>query len=257
MRDIFGECPQAPENPMKAAQQAMRPPLPKRFYTQAGVEARDGGFAPVLDGRPTRTPGRRPVVLPTQGAAELLAAEWAGQGETIDPALMPCVRIVNSALDGVADKFDEVVAEIVRYAGSDLVCYRAGEPAGLVALQAEYWDPVLDWVRETLGARLLMSQGVNFVEQPSAAIAAVDKAVRVTTDPVQLAALHVMTTLSGSALISMMVAAGALSAETAFIAAHVDEEWNMRTWGRDEQALARLDQRRGEFLAACRLIAAL
>ena len=116
-------------DPMRAAQAGMKPSLPKRFYKVAGVEERDGAFHLVLDGRPARTPARHPLALPNRALAEVLAEEWSRQGDEVDPATMPVTRIVNSGIDGVAARRREVIDDLVRYAGSDLVCYRAGEPA--------------------------------------------------------------------------------------------------------------------------------
>src|SRR5215471_13194584 len=130
----------------------MRPPLPRRFYKQAGVEEAEGGFRVVLDTRPVRTPARRFLVAPSCALAQALAAEWDAQGETIDPAAMPLARLANSIIDGVATASAPVAAEIEKYLGSDLLFYRAEGPPGLVDRQARQWDPVLAWAHEALGA---------------------------------------------------------------------------------------------------------
>src|SRR5579885_414516 len=186
-------------NPMRAAQSNMRPPLPKRFYKSAGVAASGSGFALTLDGRIARTPAKNPLVLSTRPLAELVAAEWDAQGERIDPATMPATRIANSAIDGVAPKMAEVRGDIVSFASADLLCYRAGEPEGLVEAQARAWDPMLDWAREELAARFILSEGIRHVAQPAQTLAAIGAAVGAVSDPFALAALHVMTTLTGRA----------------------------------------------------------
>ena len=243
------------QNPMKAAQRAMRPPLPKRFYETAAVEERDGAHHLLLDGRAARTPARNPLAVPTRALAEALAAEWQGQGAEIDPAAMPLTRIVNSAIDGVARERAAVIADMAKYAGSDLVCYRAGEPETLVAEQARAWDPVLAWAREELGARFVLSEGVMHVAQPEAAVAAVRARLETVGSPLRLAALHVMTTITGSVLIALAQAAGVLEAGQAFAAAHVDERHQESRWGEDEEALRRRAAREAEFLAAARVYA--
>jgi chaperone required for assembly of F1-ATPase len=242
-------------NPMKAAQQAMRPPLPKRFYETASVEERDGAFRLLLDGRAARTPARNPLAVPTRALAEALAEEWQRQGAAIDPAAMPLTRIVNSALDGVAREREGVVADMAKYAGSDLVCYRADGPETLVAEQARAWDPILAWAREALGARFVLSQGVMHVAQPEAAVEAVRARLAAEASPFRLAALHVMTTLTGSVLIALAQAAGIVGAAEAFASAHVDERHQERRWGEDEEALARRAARKADFLAAARVYA--
>jgi chaperone required for assembly of F1-ATPase len=243
-------------DPMRAAQANMRPPLPKRFYSAAAVASHASGFALELDGRNARTPAKRLLVLPTRALADLVAAEWVDQRETIDPATMPATRIVNSAIDGVAGKMNEVRDEIVAYAGSDLLCYRAGEPAELVDAQAKAFDPVLDWARNTLGARFVLSQGVVHVAQPERAIAAIREAVEAVADPFALAALHVMTTLTGSAVLALAVGKGRQSAEDAWRGAHVDEDFQTSRWGGDAEAANRRAARWREMEAAGRVLAA-
>ena len=167
--------------------------------------------------------------------AEALAAEWGGQGEGIDPATMPLTRIVNAAIDRVADEIAAVRAEILQYAGSDLICYRAEAPEALAATQAMVWDPLVSWAREALGAHLTLAAGVVHVAQPEAVRIAIGRAVT-PFDALRLAALSTVTTLTGSAVIALAVARGRLSAEEAWTAALVDEEWEMGQWGRDDAA---------------------
>jgi chaperone required for assembly of F1-ATPase len=243
-------------DPVEMARRDQRKMLPKRFYAQAHFDLRDGVHALLLDGKPAKTPGRNSLALPTEHAAKLVADEWQQQGEQIDPATMPVTRIVNSALDGVAREIDAVRDEIVKYAGSDLVCYRAAEPEGLVQTQALLWDPVLDFARHDLGARLVLAEGVMFVDQPEHAMAAVRRAVEEVEGAIALACLHVMTTLTGSALIALAVARGNMTPETAWAATHADEDFQMRIWGADAEALARRERRWAEMKAAADLLAA-
>jgi chaperone required for assembly of F1-ATPase len=244
-----------PRNPMKSAQQAMRPAPAKRFYEQAGVEERDGAFVLTLDGRPARTPARNLVAAPTRGLGDALAEEWQAQETDIDPARMPLTRLVNSAIDGVAPDPRAVVEDLVKYVRSDLTCYRAGEPDRLVKDQAAAWDPILAWVYEDLGARFLLSEGVTFVTQPDAAVAAARARIEEGGSPFRLAALHVMTTLTGSALIALAHASGRLTADEAWAAAHVDEHFQERVWGSDEEAMERRARREADFLVASRVYA--
>ena len=183
------------------------------------------------------------------------AAEWERQGETIDPAEMPLTRLMNSAIDGVAHTMAETRADILRYAGSDLLCYRAEEPDTLVARQAHGHDPVLRWAAEQLGASFHVTAGVMHVAQPPAALAAIAGALEAYDDPAALAALSVMTTLSGSALLALAVARGFLTPEAAWLAAHVDEDFEIERWGVDAEAMARREARGREFDAAATVVA--
>jgi chaperone required for assembly of F1-ATPase len=250
--DIFVAASE--RDPVKAARDPARP-LPKRFYDTASVGEGVEGFDVLLDGRPVNTPARRRVSVPTRALAEALAAEWAAQVETIDPATMPLTRLTNTALDGVAGKMIEVEAELVKYAASDLICYRAGEPDGLVAAQARAWDPVLAFARDRFGARLTLAEGVMFVAQSDEALAALASAVRdwVGQGPAaafRLAALYEMTTLTGSLGLALALAHGAMTLETAWTAAHIDEDFQMRAWGADAEAMARRERRFADMRAA-------
>ena len=237
-------------DPVEMARRDLKKALPKRFYAQAHFEARDGAFVLLLDGRPAQTPGRNRIALPTQAAAQLIADEWQAQADQIDPATMPITRIVNSAIDGVAREMDAVRAEIAKYAGSDLICYRASDPEALVEAQAQAWDPVLAFIRDTFGARFVLAEGVMFAEQPDHALAALRKAIDAFDSELPLATLHVMTTLTGSALIALALVHGHFDLDAAWAAAHAEEDYQMRIWGADAEALARREKRWAEMRAA-------
>jgi chaperone required for assembly of F1-ATPase len=255
MRDLFdGIFRDEPLDPTEVARRALRPQLRRRFYERVEVEGGDGNFRIVLDGRPVRTPGRRPLAAPTHALAQALAAEWEAQHDVIDPARMPLTRLANTIIDGVAATRTAVAADVERYLACDLVFYRAGGPAGLVVRQAKAWDPVLAWAREALGARFALGEGIVFVTQSAEALAAASGAVP--SDPWRLGALHSVTTLTGSALIALALARGALSLEEAWSAAHVDEDWNLELWGRDELALERRAARFAEMQAAATVLQA-
>jgi chaperone required for assembly of F1-ATPase len=233
----------------------MRPHLRRRFYQQAKVEEVDGEFRVVLDGRLVKTPARRTLATPKRALAQALAAEWNAQRDVIDPAKMPLTRLVNTIVDGVVEAPSAVAAEVERYLACDLVFYRAPGPAGLVTRQAKAWDPVLAWVRETLGVDFVLAQGIAFVAQPAQSLAAAGSAIP--TDPWRLGAVHAVTTLTGSALLAIALARGGLSVDAAWAAAHVDEDWNMELWGRDQLALEQRAARFAEMQAAATVLEAI
>ncbi|MDK1385197.1 ATP12 family chaperone protein [Sinorhizobium sp. 8-89] len=246
------------EDPVRRAQIQMQKPLAKRFYKDVSIgPADDGAHAVLLDGRTVRTPKRHPLAVPTRKLAELLAAEWDAQSEAIDPTAMPITRIVNTAIDGVAVDHRAVFDDILRFAGSDLLCYRADGPEGLVARQNDLWNPVLDWAAQSLGARFILIEGVIHQEQPPEAISAYAEGLRAFATPLGLACLHTLTTLTGSALLALAFAMGRLTAEEAWTAAHVDEDWQIEHWGTDEEAFQRRENRWQEMKAAATALDAL
>ncbi len=240
--------------PMRAAQANMRPAPIKRFYAKAEAREDDGLYALALDGRTALTPGKRPLAARRRAIMERVADEWARQGETVDPSDMPLTRLVNSAVDGVAATMAETRAEIVRYVGSDLLCYRAEAPESLAERQRAAFDPVLDWAAEALGARFVLAAGIGHVAQPAEAIEAGRAAVAAFDDPVALAALSVVTSLTGSGVLALAVARGRLSAEEAWRLAHVDEDFQIELWGGDDEAIARRAARWREMEAAASVL---
>lgn len=239
--------------PMQRAQRQMRPELPRRFYKEATVAEAAGGHTVLLDGRSVKTPGKRGLIVPTASLASAIAGEWQAQGEWIDPAAMPLTRLANTVIDAVAQRMDEVRADALKYAGSDLLCYRASHPAGLVERQQRHWDPLLAWAGDRLGAALVAVEGIGHHPQPAAALTAVGRAVE-GLDPFRLGGVHELTTLSGSIVIALAAALGAVGPEAAWSAAHVDEDWQIGQWGEDYEAAERRRLRRCDFDAAIRLI---
>ncbi len=259
MRDLLNDLDAGSRqpDPMRAAREAMKPVQPKRFYKEVSVAEGEGGFQVHLDGRPARTPGRAVLALPTAAAAAIVAEEFDAQGETMDLATMSAMRLANTAIDGVAADPQAVAEDILRYVGTDLICYRAASPENLVLRQAERWDPLVDWAAAEVGANLVLAEGVMHVEQPKSAIAAVDAWLRARREPMRLAALHVMTTLTGSAVLALAMDAGRLSADEGWALACLDEDWNAEQWGRDSEAETMRNARRRDLVAAARMSAAL
>jgi chaperone required for assembly of F1-ATPase len=253
MRDLFENA--SPEDPVEAVRRGVRRLLPRRFYRTAATAASAEGCIVTLDDKPAHTPAGRLLAAPSLPLAQAIAAEWQAQGETIDPATMPLTRLANAIIDGVTDRPGPVGAEVEKYLATDLLCYRADAPQGLVERQAQLWDPILQWASETLGARFALGEGIVHVVQPADALAAARAAIP--NDPWRLGAVHAVTTLTGSALIALAVLRARLTAEEAWAAAHVDEDWNMQQWGRDEIALERRAFRFTELQAAAMVLGSL
>jgi chaperone required for assembly of F1-ATPase len=256
MRELFDEVAgKSPLDPEEAVRRTTRGPRRKRFYARAGVAEAPHGFAITLDGKPVRTPSGRPLVAPTRKIADAIAAEWEAQKEFIDPLTMPFTRFANSVVDAVVERVDAVADDVAKYLGSDLLFYRAGHPEALVAREAALWDPVVFWAADTLGAHFILAEGIVHVRQPESAIAA----ARATFpgDPWSIAALHVVTSLTGSALLALALMRGVLDADQVWAAAHADEDWNIEKWGIDEEVAARRAARLVDFRAAASILGGL
>ncbi len=237
-------------DPIGAARRLSGPELPKRFYAEVSLAETDAGWAIRLDGRGARTPARNALAVPSRALAEAMAAEWSAQGERIDPAAMPATRLANTALDGVAREIQGVRDGILAFAESDLLCYRADEPDGLLAEQRRHWDPLVRATEARLGHRIVLAEGVMHVPQSAPLIEAVRRALDRIDDPFRLAGLHILASLTGSAFIALAIAAGEVEPDEAWEAAHVDEDWNIRQWGEDAEAKLRRERRKRDFDAA-------
>jgi chaperone required for assembly of F1-ATPase len=225
----------------------------RRFYKAAEAGAVEGGYTVRLDGTQVRTPAKAKLVVPVEGLAQDIAGEFAAQGAEIVPAAMPVTRLANSAIDTIAAAMDTVADEFGAYAGSDLLCYRAETPRGLVARQSEHWDPVLAWVAKDLGARFYTVAGIMHRPQPEGAIAAMRAEARA-FDCFGLCALQTLTALTGSAVLALALARGAIGRDAAWDAAMVDEDWQTEHWGEDMEAALQRAGRRRDFDAACRVL---
>ncbi len=208
----------------------------ERFYKEVSIAAGSGaGFRILLDGRPIRTPAKRELVLPRRDLAETVAQEWRGQGAKIDPITMPLTRLVNSALDGVEDRTEDVRASILAYGGSDLICYLAEGPSDLIERQARRWGEVHAWIKQAFAIELELAVGVMPVRQDETMLGRLDGAVG-NRAPLELAALHVVTSITGSLLLALAVLHERVSPEEAWALAHLDEDFQIEQWGPDEEA---------------------
>jgi chaperone required for assembly of F1-ATPase len=226
----------------------------KRFYQDVQVDSAPEGFGVLLDGRPVLTPGRNRLLLPKRLLAEAIAQEWRAQGDMVVPVSMPMLRLANSALDGVSQKRDEVIAEVMKFGAHDLLCYRA-EDAALAARQRAAWDPLLEWVKSRHGVTLNVTTGISHIGQTPEALARLRKAI-LAHDGFGLAALHVLASITGSLVLALAVSDGRIDSRTAFQLCRLDEEHQAERWSRDAEAESRATTLAREMDAAAAFLAA-
>ena len=220
-------------------------PLPKRFYKAVSVTDK---LEIALDGRIVKTPLKVPLILPSAALAGAVAAEWDAQVEYINPGAMPLTKLANTAIDRATHERPAITAEILGFAGSDMVCYRADKPQSLVLLQSKHWDPVIAWMQSHLNAEMLVVDSIRHVTQSADAMTNIQNQIE-SLDGFTLTAAHNLTTLTGSALLALMLAASGLHPDQGWLAANVDEDWQIATWGKDDEADVRRAGRLREFLA--------
>lgn len=225
----------------------------KRFYKEAGVATEGGLHVVHLDGRPAKTPRRAPLAVPTRDLGEALAAEWNAAGPEIGHDDLRLTRLVATAIDLGADSAPGWREDIVRYAGFDLLCYRAVEPRALVLRQAAVWDPFLAFARAAIGAPFVVTSGVVATAQPSVAIEAV-RAAAAALDPWRALAVKTAAEITGSAILAFALDRSYIPSTDIMAAARVDEEFQAERWGRDAEAAARMTRVAADFNAAARFL---
>ena len=218
-------------------------PLPKRFYKTVSVTDE---LCITLDGRIVKTPMKVALKLKTRAMAAAVAAEWEAQETHINPSAMPLTKLANTAIDRATLHRAEIIAEMVAFAGSDLVCYRADAPMTLAARQKEHWDPILNWINALLDANFAAHIGIMHKLQSAQSLTSFETHVS-NYDPFALAATHNLATLTGSAFLAAMLEQSAISAEMGWLAAHVDEDYQIENWGEDHEAKSRRAGRHKEF----------
>ncbi len=228
-------------------------PLAKRFYTTVSLTADGPPFGILLDNRTVRTPGKAELAAPCRSLADAIVAEWQAQDNQINPAKMPLTRLCNMAIDGVAGDEERIVDEIISYAATDLVCYRADEPQDLVGRQSAAWDPLLSLVLTHFDARFETITGLVHQPQPAESLQAL-KATLQPRDPFELTGLHNLTTLTGSCVIAVCIAGGLIDAELGWTASLIDEDYQIEMWGEDLEAMHRRKTYRSEYDASVRLL---
>ncbi len=228
------------------AQAVSHKPLARRFYASVETEQAAEQWRVALDGRPVRAPTKNVLELPTEALANAVAKEWEAQEEHIEPATMPFTKLCNTAVGRVEPERARVIDEIVSYANSDLLCYRAEQPAGLVVRQVRTWDPLLDEFRKTYGAGFTKLAGVMHTDQPPVTLDAVRSAIEALTS-FQITGLHNGMTLTGSAVIALALTNAPARVADLWSAAHVDEDWQIELWGDDAEETARRALREADF----------
>lgn len=236
--------------------QSDAPALPRRFYKDVALAARDGGFGVALDTRTLKTPGGSTFVAPTKALAQLCADEWAAQGDHIVPATMPASQLAFATWDWTAKNRDQICDYVMGFGQTDLCCHRADAPVELVERQGLHWDPLVAWSEEALGVSLPVVSGVIAAEVGAEALEKL-RGRAAALDDFRLTALAQATGLAGSALIGFSLAHGAWNAQRAFEAAALDNLWSLERWGEDEEGRARLDRQRAEFHSIERYLEAL
>lgn len=225
----------------------------KRFWKEALVEQTSEGFIVKLDDRPLKTPARSSLTVPSFGLAEAIAKEWQSLENEIDPGQLPFTKLCNAAIDNMSEKSPAVVDTLAAYAETDLLCYRAQSPDGLVSRQNVAWNPLLDWLRDVHGILLTQTSGVIPVEQPPSARAQFADWLG-TMNNFELMGAHDLVMISGSIVLARAVIEKQIDPSVAWDHSIIDEAWQIEQWGDDEEASIARSQKARDFSTAAKLM---
>ena len=225
----------------------------RKLYEISGYEVTDDGYAITLDRKRISTQGGMPFVVPFEGLASAVAAEWNAQDSNIRPETMPFTGFCCTSLETALIGRKSIINLLVPYAESDLLCYRAEVSKELQNHQEVNWQPLLDWAAVTYDARLTVTTGISYVEQPQEAIANLRHAVE-SLDDFQLTVLETITKITGSLVIGLCVISSRISADVAFETSQLDEIWQNRKWGGDAEEIRRTKSLHNEILNAVRFL---
>lgn len=205
----------------------------KRFYKSVRiVELASGKWQVLLDTRPAKTPAGNPLDLPTQALGKAIAAEWGAQTGEMRPETMALTRLANTAIDRVAAQRQAVIAELMRFAANDLLCFRAPGPDRLIELEAAAWDPLLKWLGQKFGVALRTCTGIAPVRQSPDDLGTLESFI-LRIDDFALAGVVAAAQLLGSAVLALGLFERRIDANEAIMAAEVDGAYQQQVWGED------------------------
>ena len=224
----------------------MTPSFKKRFWKDARVVDLNDGYVVELDGRVIRTPSKALLKVDFRKIADQIAFEWMAQEEIVNPATMPNTRMANSVIDKIMVNKEAVIEMLSDYSGSDLLCYRAVSPQGLISQQNEIWNPILEWSKDVFLAPMVTTAGVMHIKQNNNSMNIYRNELK-KMNLYQLAGMHDLITISGSFVIAMALISNHLNISDAWHAATVDERWQEMQWGIDDEASEALEKKRKDF----------
>lgn len=228
----------------------------KRFYKTVTVAEAEGGWQVQLDGRGIKTARGAPQIVPSRTLAEMLAAEWEAQGEEMDSTSFVHRDLADYAIDVAAGQRETTIAELLRYAETDTLCYRADPDDALFQRQQDEWEPVVTAFEQREGLRLERVSGIIHRQQPEASMARLRDGLAA-LDPFTLAGLQMMTSLAASLCIGLSALEAGADATALWNAASLEEDWQAELWGQDWEAEERREIRRTAFQAAFDFVSAL
>lgn len=226
----------------------------KRFWKDVTVEEADGGWRVTLDGRPIRTQGGQPQIVPTRAVAEAMAGEWRAQGEEVDTQAFPLRDLADFAIDHVRGDRAGTIAKLLAYAETDTLCYRADPDEPFYRRQRELWEPLVAAFEARHGVKLERVSGVIHRPQPAETIERL-RAVLEQQEDFALSALSTLAPLAASLTVALAALEPGADIAALFAAANCEQDWQAELWGWDWSAEEARARRLASFEAAAEFAA--
>lgn len=229
----------------------------KRFYKDVSTAEQSGGWQVLLDNRPIKTQQGAAQLVPSAALADLLAGEWAAQGEKIDLKSFVFRDLADFAIDIVRTEREATIAKLLSYAETDTLCYRADPDEAAFKRQEELWEPILTACEARHAVSFQRVSGIIHRPQSAETLAALRERLE-GEDDFTLAALTTFASIAASLIVPLAMLEEGADAETLFNAANAEEDWQAELWGSDLEAekvrAARLEAflRAAEFQRAIR-----
>ena len=207
----------------------------KKFWKKVSIKKiSSNSFQIMLDERILQTPLKRELVLPNLNLTQEIVKEWDQVSKNINTESMIFYGLISTSLDKIIDNKNLYIDDILDYIDTDLICYRAENPKELVELQKNKWDPIILLIEKYIGTKVHVFEGVLHKKQHYTVHDRLNNLIN-QFDIFEISALHRITNITGSIFLSLCVLKKDISKNEIFELSFLDELWQEKNWGFDEE----------------------
>ena len=219
----------------------------KKFWKKIEIrQSSSKKFHLLLDNKKLTTPMKKELVLPSEILVNEVLREWDQNSDNINIDDLVFYGVLSTAIDKVNIEKDAYVNDIIDFIDTDLICYRAESPNDLIALQNKSWNPILLLIEKYIDVKIKVFKGIMPSNQDQKVHTEIKKLISNLSD-VQISVLHRITNLIGSIFLSLCILKKDLLKEDAFECSFLDELWQAKNWGHEEDALIKRNKIRLEL----------
>uniref|UniRef100_A0A8C1T622 ATP synthase mitochondrial F1 complex assembly factor 2 n=1 Tax=Cyprinus carpio TaxID=7962 RepID=A0A8C1T622_CYPCA len=207
----------------------------KKFYENVSIAQGEGGLFEInLDKRKLKTPGGKLFTVPNEALAIAVATEWDAQKDTLKFYTMHLTTLCNTALDNPTQRTKEqMISAALKFLETDTICYRVEEPPGLVELQRNEWDPVMNWIEQRYNVVIGSSSNIMGPQIPEETKETFQQHLN-SYNLWSMTGLEYVITQLKSLVLSFGLIDRHLSVEQAVVLSRLEEEYQIQRWGNVE-----------------------